>query len=249
MYGKLVDGKLIYAPISINVGDKCIINPTDTEYIAAGYKTIITSDMPVKKGYHYTSSFTEDNNNITQVWTEIADTDAEKEAEYKAAEENAIRTQYTYSEEIAILRDALAKLSTAANFVTYNNNIAIAQTTAYVDTYTYDNTLWYKSPTWNGTMSIKAGDYVHVGDKTYIALVDLTDIEANYPSTELIDRVWSEPTYKEGYRVIPETMITATMFHINQIGWWNDKLYKSKIDNNSWTPTTYPDGWEEYVSA
>jgi hypothetical protein len=34
-------------------------------------------------------------------------------------------------------------------------------------------------------------------------------------------------------------------FSKDECGWWNDKLYKSLIDANVYTPEQYEAGWEE----
>jgi hypothetical protein len=80
------------------------------------------------------------------------------------------------------------------------------------------------------------------GGKLYIAQYDTYDYEHYDPAHDT--NGWAELMYREGHRIIPETMTTATMFAKNELGWWGDTLYRSKIDNNSWTPTAYPDGWE-----
>lgn len=55
---------------------------------------------------------------------------------------------------------------------------------------------------------------------------------------------WAKLEYKDGYRFIPDTMTTATMFSLGERGWYRDVLYESLIDNNSWAPVDYPAGWK-----
>ena len=38
---------------------------------------------------------------------------------------------------------------------------------------------------------------------------------------------------------------TSGMYMINECCTENGKVYRSKIDNNVWTPSAYPTGWEE----
>ena len=33
-------------------------------------------------------------------------------------------------------------------------------------------------------------------------------------------------------------------FSEGEIGWWGDKLYRSKVNDNVYTPAQYPDNWE-----
>ena len=56
--------------------------------------------------------------------------------------------------------------------------------------------------------------------------------------------MWEDIAYREGWRIIPETITSGTAFALDECGWWEDVLYKSKIANNVWTPAAYPAGWE-----
>lgn len=76
----------------------------------------------------------------------------------------------------------------------------------------------------------------------YMAAQDLWDLESNDPAH--LPGGWVKLMYRDGYQIIPETMTTANLFMKDEIGWWQDQLYKSKIDYNSWNPSAYPDGWE-----
>lgn len=76
----------------------------------------------------------------------------------------------------------------------------------------------------------------------YMAAQDLWDLESNDPAH--LPGGWVKLMYRDGIRIIPETMTTANLFMKDEIGWWQDQLYKSKIDYNSWNPSAYPDGWE-----
>lgn len=81
---------------------------------------------------------------------------------------------------------------------------------------------------WNGTLKR--------------ASVDLFDTLENNPDNAPI--IWEDIDYKEGYRIIPETITVGTAFSKDELGWWKDNLYISLIDNNTWTPEQYPSGWE-----
>lgn len=74
------------------------------------------------------------------------------------------------------------------------------------------------------------------------ATVDLWDTEENNPNNA--PSLWEDIEYKEGYRIIPETITVGTAFSKNELGWWKDTLYKSLLDSNVWTPEQNPSGWE-----
>ena len=78
------------------------------------------------------------------------------------------------------------------------------------------------------------------------AAVDLWDTEANNPDNA--PTLWEDILYKEGYRMIPETITVGTAFSLGEIGWWGDELYESTINANVWTPAQYPAGWNIYTN-
>ena len=93
----------------------------------------------------------------------------------------------------------------------------------------------------NGSL-IPAGTRIHYNNILYRAAVDLWDTAENNPDNA--PALWEEINYREGYRIIPETISVGTAFAKDERGWWNDQLYVSLIDNNVWTPTAYPAGWQ-----
>lgn len=50
--------------------------------------------------------------------------------------------------------------------------------------------------------------------------------------------------YREGYRIIPDTITVGLAFSAGEIGWWGDALYRSKVDNNVYAPDQYAANWE-----
>lgn len=57
--------------------------------------------------------------------------------------------------------------------------------------------------------------------------------------------LWEDIAYKDGYRIIPQTITAENPFSKDECGWWEDTLYRSIYDGaNVWTPAAYPDGWE-----
>lgn len=89
---------------------------------------------------------------------------------------------------------------------------------------------------------VKAGTRINWHGTVKRAAVDLWDTEPNDPNHT--PGLWEDIAYREGYRIIPETITAGTAFQKDECGWWEDTLYKSLIDSNVWTPAAYPAGWE-----
>lgn len=81
---------------------------------------------------------------------------------------------------------------------------------------------------WNGTLKQAA--------------VDLWDTAENSPDSA--PALWADIQYRNGYRIIPETITVTTAFAEGEYGWWGDVLYKSKRNSNVYTPAQYADNWE-----
>lgn len=94
----------------------------------------------------------------------------------------------------------------------------------------YDGSLieYRKRINWEGTVMM--------------ARQDLWDLETNDPAHA--PSLWVGIKYKEGIRVIPETMTAEEQFHAGELGWWEDKLYRAKYDGTVWPPSIVPDSWE-----
>lgn len=84
---------------------------------------------------------------------------------------------------------------------------------------------------WNGTIKKAA--------------VDLWDTAENNPDNA--PTLWEDISYREGIRIIPDTITVTTAFAKGEKGWWGDTLYVSLIDANVYTPVDYPAGWEEVI--
>jgi hypothetical protein len=91
---------------------------------------------------------------------------------------------------------------------------------------------------------IKAGVRINWNGVLKRAAVDLWDTEANTP--DAAPSLWEDIEYKEGVRIIPETITASAAFDKNELGWWNAVLYISLIDANVWNPDTNPAGWAIY---
>ena len=74
MYGKLIDGELRGAPNPLKTEESYIFTNNAAISLANGYKPIILTESP-SDGKSYTSSWTETETEIIQVWTEQPQSD------------------------------------------------------------------------------------------------------------------------------------------------------------------------------
>ena len=93
----------------------------------------------------------------------------------------------------------------------------------------------------NGSL-IPAGTRINWNGQLKRAAVDVWDTAENNPDNA--PDLWEDINYRNGFRIIPETITAGTAFALNECGWWGETLYKSIIDNNVWTPEANPSGWE-----
>ena len=104
-------------------------------------------------------------------------------------------------------------------------------------------------PTLKGDGSlIKTGTRINWNGTLKRAAVDLWDTTENTP--DVATDIWEDINYKNGYRIIPETITVGLAFSKGEIGWWGDVLYKSIYDGaNVWTPEQYAAAWEVVTNA
>ena len=89
---------------------------------------------------------------------------------------------------------------------------------------------------------VSAGTRINWGGTIKRAAVDLWDTTDNTP--DAAPTLWEDIDYRDGYRVIQAVITAGTAFCLGELGWWGDKLYKSKLAANVYTPEQYPAGWE-----
>ena len=89
---------------------------------------------------------------------------------------------------------------------------------------------------------ISAGTRINWGGSLRRAAVDLWDTAGNNP--DAAPTLWEDLPYKDGVRIIPATITAGTAFALGELGWWGDKLCKSLLADNPYTPEQYPAGWE-----
>ena len=93
---------------------------------------------------------------------------------------------------------------------------------------------------------VSAGTRINWNGKVKRAAVDLWDRTENNPDNA--PTLWEDLAYRDGIRVIPETITAGTAFAKDELGWWGDTLYKSLLDANVWTPEQNASGWEKVTA-
>ena len=89
---------------------------------------------------------------------------------------------------------------------------------------------------------IKAGKRINWNGVLKQASVDLWDTTENNPDNA--PTLWVDIAYRDGIRIIPETITAAQAFAKGEMGWWDGHVYKSGMDGNVWTPGTAGAMWE-----
>ena len=89
---------------------------------------------------------------------------------------------------------------------------------------------------------IKAGKRINWNGVLKQAAVDLWDTTENNPDNA--PSLWTDIAYREGIRIIPETITVAQAFALDELGWWQEHVYRSTIAANVYTPDQYAAGWE-----
>lgn len=89
---------------------------------------------------------------------------------------------------------------------------------------------------------VKAGTRINWNGTLKRAAVALWDTPENNPDNA--PTLWADIQYRNGYRIIPDTITVTTAFAEGEYGWWGDVLYKSKVNSNVYTPEQYAPNWE-----
>ena len=97
---------------------------------------------------------------------------------------------------------------------------------------------------WRAGTAYAIGDRREYADKLWRCLQAHTSQDGWEP--EKVPALWAEAAAPGEYREIKANMLSTEAFAKGEIGWYGsrDKLYKSLIDANVYTPETYPAGWE-----
>ena len=89
---------------------------------------------------------------------------------------------------------------------------------------------------------VSAGTRINWNGVIKQAAVDLWDMTENNPDNA--PTLWVDIAYREGIRIIPETITVAQAFALDELGWWQEHVYRSTIAANVYTPDQYAAGWE-----
>ena len=88
------------------------------------------------------------------------------------------------------------------------------------------------------------------GGKTY-QCIQPHNTQVDYTPTATLGVLWKEvPQQSDEYAVFVHPTGAHDVYMKGDIVWYptlNSTLYRSKIDNNSWSPDEYANGWEIYV--
>ena len=93
---------------------------------------------------------------------------------------------------------------------------------------------------------VSAGTRINWYGNVKRAAVDLWDRTENNPDNA--PTLWEDLAYRDGIRIIPETITAGLAFAKDELGWWGDTLYKSLLDANVWTPEQHASGWEKVTA-
>lgn len=100
---------------------------------------------------------------------------------------------------------------------------------------------YFPALTGDGSL-VKAGARINWNGVLKQAAVDLWDTAENNPDNA--PALWSDIAYREGIRIIPETITASQAFTLDEPGWWDGHIYRSTMADNVYTPEQYAAGWE-----
>lgn len=104
----------------------------------------------------------------------------------------------------------------------------------------------YDGMKYDGSL-IKAGTRINWFGVLKQAAVDLWDTESSNPDNA--PTLWEDIPYRDGIRIIPETITVAGKFSEGEQGWWGDDVYESIVNDNVYTPAQYAQNWKFIRSA
>lgn len=94
----------------------------------------------------------------------------------------------------------------------------------------------------NSNKIIPEGKRINWNGAIYRAAADIIDNQENNPENN--SNLWIENNYRDGYRVIKSSSSIMDSFELDELGWWNGKVYKSLLNANTDSPDDYAPGWE-----
>lgn len=100
-------------------------------------------------------------------------------------------------------------------------------------------------PLWAVDIACTVDFVVRYNGKLYRCLQSHTSQDNWTP--DATPALWVEVAAPNEYREIKDNMLPTEAFDLGEIGWYKNKdnLWKSLISANTYTPETYPAGWEQ----
>lgn len=100
---------------------------------------------------------------------------------------------------------------------------------------------YYPELTGDGSL-IKAGTKINWHGQLKKAAVDLWDTETNTP--DAAPTLWADIAYRDGIRIAPETFTSTNAAAMDELMWFGEHIYRSKMAGNVYTPEQAPTVWE-----
>lgn len=100
---------------------------------------------------------------------------------------------------------------------------------------------YYPEMTGDGSL-IKAGTKINWHGQLKKAAVDLWDTADNTP--DAAPTLWADIAYKDGIRIAPETPTAPSAAEMDELMWFGEHIYKSKMAGNVYTPEQAPNAWD-----
>jgi hypothetical protein len=104
---------------------------------------------------------------------------------------------------------------------------------------------------WTTGVDLVAGDIVRHGGKLYrVVQAHTTQADWTPPATPALFTPTTPAQTNEGEEIVPEWVQPTGGHDAYNVGdkvTFEGQVYKSLIDANTWSPTAYPQGWEEVI--
>lgn len=88
---------------------------------------------------------------------------------------------------------------------------------------------------------IKGGTTIAHGGVLKRANVDLYNYVTNSPDNA--PTLWTDIAYRDGVRVIPDPISAEQAYGLDELGWQDGRIWRSRMDGNVY-PVTQTDAWE-----
>ena len=100
---------------------------------------------------------------------------------------------------------------------------------------------YYPTLTGEGSL-IKVGTKINWRGTLKQAAVDLWDTDGNTPDSA--PTLWVDIAYKSGIRIAPETFTATNAAAMDELMWFGEHIYRSKMAGNVYTPELAQHAWE-----